>query len=199
MTSHSTTRHATPADSESLVTTLTEAFAVDPLMGHLWPDPDRPGFVQPAALAAFMRAAIDVYLPHGHTIHVPGRAVAVWTPPGVHADTTPLGEAVGEHTHPETREAAMGPFAEMFGLHPEEPYFYLAQIGAADAARGRGLGSLLLERTLASCDADGFLAHLEATTPRSRALYERHGFVQIAEIEFAPGVAVFPMTREPTS
>jgi hypothetical protein len=40
-------------------------------------------------------------------------------------------------------------------------------------------------------------AYLEASILRSAALYERHGFTRIATIDFAPGVALYPMLWTP--
>ena len=57
---------------------------------------------------------------------------------------------------------------------------------------------MLLERVLALCDAEGRPAYLEASTSRSAVLYTRHGFVETAAIEFAPGVTLRPMVRNPT-
>lgn len=190
-------RHATPLDADTAATVLAEAFSVDPLMGYLWPDAEHPGVPAQVALREFMYAAFEVYLPHGHLYVVDGQAAALWAPPGVEPDTSAFGEIFVTHADPEVFEPARVNFAAMHELHPEEPHFYLAQIGAADAARGRGLGSMLLDRVLSVCDNDGYLAHLEATTPRSQALYARHGFETLAEIEFAPGVTIYPMTRTP--
>ena len=190
-------RHATPLDADTAATVLTEAFSADPLMAYLWPDPERPEFPAQQALRAFMHAAFEIYLAHGHSYVIDSQAAALWSPPGVKPDTSPLGEIFVTHADPEIFEPARANFAAMHELHPEEPHFYLAQIGAADTARGRGFGSALLERMLLTCDNEGFLAHLEATTPRSQALYERHGFETVTEISFAPGVALYPMTRTP--
>ena len=190
-------RHATPHDADAAATVLTEAFSADPLMAYLWPDPDRPEFPAQQALREFMRAAFETYLAHGHSYVIDGRAIALWSPPGIKPDTSPLGEIFVSHADPEIFEPARANFAAMHELHPEEPHFYLAQIGVADASRGQGLGSALLQRILLTCDNEGFLAHLEATTPQSQALYARHGFETVTEISFASGVALYPMTRTP--
>jgi hypothetical protein len=39
----------------------------------------------------------------------------------------------------------------------------------------------ILER----CDREGLPAYLEASSPRNRALYERHGFVVVEEMRLA--------------
>ena len=58
---------------------------------------------------------------------------------------------------------------------PHEPHFYLAFIAVAPRLQGLGLGSALLEATLARVDAAGAPAYLENSNPRNLALYERLG------------------------
>src|SRR5205807_200526 len=61
--------------------------------------------------------------------------------------------------------------------HPRSPgHWYLPAIGVASAWQGRGFGAALLAPVLGRCDREGTPAYLEASTPRNRALYERHGF-----------------------
>jgi len=192
-----TSRHATPADAGDLTDTLVEAFLADPFWLHFMPDPERAGFAREPAVRDAMSAEVDSYLTHGHTHIVAGQAAALWTPPGVRSNDDALGEAFGRHVAPELLEAAVPLFIEMEEHRPAEPHFYLHLIGARDRARGQGLGSLLLERVTSICDAEGHPAYLEASTPRSAALYARHGFMEVAVIEFAPGVALRPMLRDP--
>ncbi|SOD65689.1 Acetyltransferase (GNAT) domain-containing protein [Streptomyces zhaozhouensis] len=55
--------------------------------------------------------------------------------------------------------------------------WHLEGIAVRESARGRGLGGVLLAHGLRSVDRHGAEAELEATTPGSQRLYERHGFV----------------------
>ncbi len=57
------------------------------------------------------------------------------------------------------------------------PFYYLSFIATIPDARGRGLGSRLLAAITSRADAEGRWCLLEATSERSRALYERHSFV----------------------
>ena len=61
----------------------------------------------------------------------------------------------------------------------------------------RGLGSALMHEVLDRCDRDGTPAYLEATSPDSRRLYLRHGFVVTGEIVLPDGPTMWPMWREP--
>jgi len=77
--------------------------------------------------------------------------------------------------------------------HPEEPHYYLPFIAVEPEWRGRGLGAALMRPILDRCDRDGVGAYLEATAPRNRALYERHGF-EVTE-EFSLGKGSPPLWR----
>jgi len=78
------------------------------------------------------------------------------------------------------RGAAMAKAMEH--AHPPEPYFYLAFVGVAPRFQGTGLGTTLLENTLARVDAAGMPAFLENSNPRNIKLYERFGFQVTREI-----------------
>lgn len=82
--------------------------------------------------------------------------------------------------------------------HPRgEPHWYLQQMLVAPEHRGCGLGGAMLGYQLARADADGVAAYLEASSPRNRALYERHGFQALGDPIDLPddGPAVQPMWR----
>ena len=65
--------------------------------------------------------------------------------------------------------------------------------------QGRGLGSKLMRPALETLDAQGMPAYLEASTPRSRALYERHGFTVTGEFNLpSGGPTLWQMWREPS-
>lgn len=193
-----TIRHAQPDDAAAISNTLTEAFTSDPLQIYLMPDPDNEGRARISSLRRFMDAERDSHLLHGHSyLADEGDAVALWEPPGVLAGSEQLLEVFSEEVDESIAAEAAEPFALMFTARPETPHFYLAILGAADRARGQGLGAALLKRVLSVCDDEGWDAHLESTNGRNVSLYERHGFVVTQEIEFAPGVIVRPMTRQP--
>jgi GNAT superfamily N-acetyltransferase len=68
----------------------------------------------------------------------------------------------------------------------------------ATAWQGRGFGAALLRPILERCDAEQVPAYLEASTPRNRALYERHGFKVVEECRYASdGPPMWRMWREP--
>ncbi|MDG2027822.1 MAG: GNAT family N-acetyltransferase [Acidimicrobiales bacterium] len=190
-------RYALPNDAEDVEATLVDAFLADPMMAWMLEDPDRPGHARPDDLAKVMDVERRTYGPCGHSYTIPGKAAALWAPPGHRPDLTEFLEVFGALADPERVGGAGKKFMLIGEYEPEEPHFYLHMIGARDSARGQGLGSLLMDRVHAECDAERIPAYLEASTERSAALYERHGYERLATIEFAPSIALRPMLRPP--
>ena len=87
----------------------------------------------------------------------------------------------------------------MEGRHPRRPpHWYLAIMGVDPQWQGRGIGSKLMRPALEVLDAEGMPAYLEASTPRSRALYERHGFAVTGEFNLpSGGPTLWQMWRDP--
>jgi ribosomal protein S18 acetylase RimI-like enzyme len=85
----------------------------------------------------------------------------------------------------------------MSHYHPHEPHWYLAVIGVDAARQGFGLGSMLVQHTLASCDKDQVPAYLESTNPKNIPFYERHGFELLGTIQAGASPPMFPMLRKP--
>jgi RimJ/RimL family protein N-acetyltransferase len=88
-------------------------------------------------------------------------------------------------------------FNLMESKHPHEPHWYLPVVGVDPPAQGKGLGTALLQPILRRCDQEGVPAYLEATSPRSRACYERNGFEVTGELRFPDGPPLWLMWREP--
>lgn len=93
---------------------------------------------------------------------------------------------------------ALGVLNYMEAQLPKEPHAHLVLLGTDPDCQGQGLGSLLLRETLARLDRERVPAYLEASTPRSRALYLRHGFVVMNEIRLpGGGPPLWRMWRDP--
>jgi GNAT superfamily N-acetyltransferase len=71
--------------------------------------------------------------------------------------------------------------------HPAEPQYYQPLVGVEPEWEGRGLATALMRPILDLCDDEKVPAYLEATTPRNRALYERHGFEVTEQLSLGPG------------
>jgi ribosomal protein S18 acetylase RimI-like enzyme len=71
-------------------------------------------------------------------------------------------------------------------------------IGVSPERQGEGLGSALIGSVLDRCDREGLAAYLEASNDRSRALYERLGFVVTGgSLDLPDGPRMWPMWRDP--
>jgi ribosomal protein S18 acetylase RimI-like enzyme len=88
-------------------------------------------------------------------------------------------------------------FLEQLSTHHPDPetVWYLPFIGVEPTSQGRGLGSDLLREGLARADHDRLPTYLEASSPRNRTLYERHGFAIITELQVADSPPMWPMLR----
>jgi ribosomal protein S18 acetylase RimI-like enzyme len=191
-------RTATAGDLDAVVAVLTAAFQDDPAMSWAWPDQA----VRPRRLAALWRfMAAEGYLPRGAATVVPGGdAAALWMAPGDLLD-----EEFWAANARRFVEGLEGDIERLRWLadatdasHPHDrDHWYLFSIGVSPAAQGRRLGSALLAHTLAAADAERAPAYLEASSTRSRALYERFGFEVVGQIDLPDGPPMWPMWREP--
>jgi ribosomal protein S18 acetylase RimI-like enzyme len=191
-------RTATTDDVGGLTDVLTRAFVDDPLMAWAFPDPA----VRAARVeAVFGFLAREAYVPAGASTVLPGfDGGALWLPPDADLDDAFWAE------RGESFAAALDGDVERIGLiggalsehHPPDRHWYLLAIGVDPAAQGRGLGGVLLAHTLLAIDGRGEAAFLEATTLRSRALYERFGFSVVGEVRVEDSPPLWPMWREPS-
>ncbi len=201
--------HAVGGELDAIASTLSAAFAADPVQQWLFEpaaDPD-------AARGRFFRFFVGEYFALGHTYRIRGAddgaggvasiaGAALWAPPDrdiLHGDRVDAFLAVvtadlGEQTIPRLTELVRASEAR-----PTEPHFYLGILGVDPARQGEGLGAVLVEGVLEACDRGGFVAHLESSNPRNLGFYERLGFV--ATDSFRCGSASGPlmtiMSRSP--
>jgi GNAT superfamily N-acetyltransferase len=195
-------RTATRADREPIASVLSVAFQEDPAFRWVIPDAERRRRVLPAFFGLFF----DAFARHGENRVAPGlpqisgvAGAALWAPPGppiadedVEAFSAGLAALAGVDA---------GRLSEIDRLlaeqHPEEPCWYLQFAGVDPAFQGRGIGSALMAPVLQHCDDVGLPAYLDATSPRNRRLYERHGFEVVGEIQLPGGPPLWSMWREP--
>ena len=182
-------------DRQRGVASLTLAFASDPVMRWAWPDAHRYATYWPRFAEAFGGQAFDDGTAYGLENCL---AVALWMAPGVGPDEESAMRVMGESLDDQTLEDVNGLFEQMDELHPTADVWYLPLIGVDLVAQGRGLGSALLRHALATCDSDGLPAYLEATNPRNRDLYQRHGFNVLDVIQAGSSPPIWAMLREPT-
>jgi GNAT superfamily N-acetyltransferase len=173
---------------------LTEAFMTDPVVSWLFPDEGERRRLQPYFYEPLLtHPAAETYLAGERA------GAAVWL--SLAAGQTPY-EAAGMPTvfgENGVRLMAVGQLLAQ--RHPwGEAHLYLPCMGVVSAAQGKGLGSVLLRDRLDRADAEGLGTYLEASSPRSRALYLRHGFTDHGEpVRVPDGPQLWPMWRPPTN
>jgi ribosomal protein S18 acetylase RimI-like enzyme len=186
-------RTARTDERDRVLSTLTLAFATDPVIRWVFPEAREflrryPGFAD-----AFSGLAVDqgtAYVTDGL------EAVAMWLAPDAEIDQERLQAYAAEHFPPAALEA-FGPVMEQLArYHPQEAW-YLPFIGVDVNHQRQGLGAALLKTMTRQLDETGSLAYLESTNPANISLYQRHGFEVMGEVQ-AGGSPVFtPMLRRP--
>jgi ribosomal protein S18 acetylase RimI-like enzyme len=179
-------RRATVHDAEAAAQTLSAAFADDPVTSWIG---RRDAKKDTGRLAMFRHLVTHVGV-RGNELWVASdfSVAALWLPP-----------VLAEMKQPLLEELKLIPtllsFTGWSGLarvnafrkaadahHPKaEPHFYLMTIGVNPRFQGQGLGSAMLDATLANIDAAGSAAYLESSSPKNVPLYRRHGFEVINE------------------
>ncbi|MGW6240099.1 GNAT family N-acetyltransferase [Streptomyces sp. NPDC055094] len=190
-------RRAGESDRATLVRLLEEAFDDDPVSCWVFPEKDHRRRVHGLFLGVFA----DVALAEGWAdILEDGTGMALWLP-------VPAGPPEGEDDTPARMRATADPDnerTELVGrltgaIHPHDrAHAYLLMIAVSPVHQGRGLGRALIEPVLARCDREGLPAYLEASSERSRRLYERLGFTFTGTtVDLPDGPPMWPMWREP--
>ncbi|MEU6100245.1 GNAT family N-acetyltransferase [Streptomyces flaveolus] len=199
-------RTAGEDDRELVVRLLDEAFQDDPVSRWVFPGEEYRRRTHHRLMAAFTDAVLaDGWI----DVTEDGAACALWlsVPGGGHDDghDGETGDA-GADGPAQVREA-VDPDNERVeriarlteGIHPSgRAHAYLWMIGVAPGRQGEGLGTALIESVLDRCDREELPAYLEASSARSRGLYERLGFAFTGHaLDLPDGPRMWPMWREP--
>jgi GNAT superfamily N-acetyltransferase len=176
----------TSANLPRVVTAAARSFYEDPLFTWIFPEDARRLSQLERGFGLFARR---VWFPHGET-YTTDRLIggAFWMPP----DTWHLGLLRQLLLLPAMTVIARGDLPRLLrtlnaieAKHPHDPHYYLPVVGILPEWQGRGFGSALMRPILERCDREGLPAYLEASSPRNRALYERHGFAVVEEMRVA--------------
>jgi GNAT superfamily N-acetyltransferase len=192
-------RVAGEGDRELVIRLLDEAFQSDPVSGWVFPGAEHRRAAHPRLMAAF----VDIVFADGRIdITEDGAACALWlsVPADAHDEGDDGAARLREAVDPENERV------ELIGrltaaVHPAgRAHEYLWMIGVTPERQGEGLGTALIGSVLDRCDRDGLPAYLEASSARSRALYERLGYELVDRpLDLPDGPQMWPMWREPRS
>jgi GNAT superfamily N-acetyltransferase len=190
-------RKCTAAELTQVVEAVALSFYGDPIFRWIVPDDARR---LPQLERGFALFARRVWFPQDEA-YTTDRLVggAFWMPPGAWH----LGPLKQLSMLPAMAVILRGALPRLLRLlnaiearHPHEHHYYLPVIGVRPEWQGRGFGSALLRPILERCDRERLPAYLEASSPRNRALYERHGFAVVEEMRVSDSPPVWRMWRE---
>lgn len=186
-------RAALRSEQQAVLDTVTLAFAADAPTRYWWPSATEYMHWWPRFVLAMGERAFDT-----QTLMVTPtfEGVAIWLPPGVHADPAQV-EALDMPSDPESDRIAGDLRAAMAGFHPTAPHWYLWTLAVDPRCQHLGVGSALLQHTLAIIDERHEAAYLESSVPRNVPFYERHGFEVVGLIQVHDIPPITPMLRLP--
>ena len=180
------------ADLKRVKAVLTVGFSSDALLRWVFPD------------ASSYLKCFDVWMEEFSKIAFGNNIVyseenlfgsSLWHPPGVEFDNSIL-EPTFEYIPADRIEVVVKFFEEFEKYHPDDAW-YLPFIAVDPAKQRQGIGSFLLKDALQMIDKKNDRAYLEASNEQNKALYERHGFVEIGRVQFEDSPPAFPMIRDP--
>ncbi len=214
------TRLLTADDVDEAGQLLAAAFDEEPQSMVFLPDPTHRRELSLVTARREVRSRLRYATAFGADLDGRLAGVALWNPPNVHP--SPLSGrlrwalellAVRAAVMPALPPAARALWRERRPLSRTlwvrqrhvrtvgaQPCWYLAVLGTAPDARGRGVARALLDHVLERCDVDGLPAWLETTEAANTHIYERFGFHSTVRIPGGGGLPDFwMMRRNPTS
>jgi ribosomal protein S18 acetylase RimI-like enzyme len=188
---------STEAQIQQAAETMVLAFAADPLIPYLLPNPaDRPK----RALAYYA-----ANLRHGMLF---GEAYAT---PGFEGAVTWLKPHQNNWSQDKLKQSGMGQMAQLFGNdawerfwqlvslpmpRPPEPHWYLLLLGVAPNHQRQGWAHRLIAPLLAQADASGETVRLETNNEHSLPFYAHEGFAVVYAGQVNPAMPQWALERK---
>jgi ribosomal protein S18 acetylase RimI-like enzyme len=189
-----------PDQQRAAALTLAEAFATDPLLEILAPDPVRRAKLGPPMMGVLLAYGMR----YGHVwSNDDASAVAIWLHPESGPMTMPRMLRAGFWRAPSMlgldglgRMSKAMSATEVFHKQVEGPHWYLMTVGTRTARQGQGLGSQLVEIGTSRADAAGVPSYLETGTDSNIAFYRKRGFEVVGQAD-CYGYTLTGMIRPP--
>jgi GNAT superfamily N-acetyltransferase len=192
-------RRCLPDQREHALSSVIDAFAVDPLLRWVWPGEDR----YTSCARSFFGFLLDMRMAYGEVwVADGGDSVAMWDPPGGLYVPDP------QRTDDPWAEVYQG-FSEVEGARwatydealrvPEDaaPYWYLGVVATRFARQGTGLGRAVLAPILAAADRTFRATYLETASDANLRFYGQLGFAPVREAEMPDGPMCWLLRRDP--
>jgi GNAT superfamily N-acetyltransferase len=189
-------RRCQPAEQDRALSTVVDAFAVDPLLRWVWPEDERyaacaPGFF--GLLLELRLASGEVWVADG------GDAVSMWDPPGGLLLPTP------DRTWTDLQEGftpvergRWAAFEDALRVPDDTPpYWYLGVLATLPARQGTGLGRAVLAPILAAADRTHLATYLETASDANLRFYAQLGFSVFREAVMPTGPPCWLLRRNP--
>jgi ribosomal protein S18 acetylase RimI-like enzyme len=189
-----------PDQQRAAALTLAEAFATDPLLEILAPDPARRVRLGPPMMGVLLAYGMR----YGRVwANDDASAVAIWLHPESGPMTMPRMLRAGMWRAPSMlgldgmgRMAKSMSATERFHKQVGGPHWYLMTVGTRTARQGQGLGSQLVEMGTSRADDAGVPCYLETGTDSNIAFYRKRGFEVIGQTD-CYGHTLTGMVRPP--
>lgn len=184
---------ATVEDRAAINATITLAFAADPVNRWYLRDADSYLKYFPKVVDLFLTPSIEsssCFMTTDRT------GAALWLPPGVTADEEAADAIFGEACPPDLLDEFGAFMTGIESYHPhDDDCWYLPLVGVDPAYQGLGLGGAIMKAANAAIDENGNLSYLEASSESNAALYARHGFEVLGEVQTGSSPIARPMLR----
>jgi len=185
---------------------LARAFYPDPLFGFFAPDRRKEYLLLPKVFAAFIADSRAFDCIWGATMETAygNRLVgaAVWQPPGamprpMRRELMMQARILGLLLRGKNLSIGIRLLTAVDKVHPKEPHWYLALLGADPALQGKGVGTALIEPVLGKADNEGMPCYLETQKAENIPYYLRHGFEVLHTVSVPGSPTVWGMRRNP--
>jgi len=181
-------RHATDADRDAVLDTISRAFFADPVWSWVFADETERRALYPQFWNFFLTAGL-----RNDAVQVvaDGAAVTIWTPPGapeLNADEDAELAAFFAARCGDRTDIVLEAVGRIDRAHPKhEPHWYLGVVATNPDHAGRRLGVGLIAHQLRAVDAQHLPAYLESSNPANLERYRRLGFEPRDEFPLADG------------